>query len=362
VCKECRSPYPEEGVPFRCPECGEIYDFASSLLYAPINSSQSSLKGLTHFRNTFPLPAQAPLISLGEGNTPLMDLDLDGRTVYLKCEYLNPTGSFKDRGSVVLVSALAALGINEAVEDSSGNAGSSFAAYAARAGIKAKIFVPHYASGPKRAQIAAHGAEIICIEGSRSATAEAVLRAAEAGAVYASHVYLPHGLAGMATVAFEIVEQLGKVPGAIVLPVGHGSLLLGIFLGFKAMIEAGVIECIPSIVGVQAKACAPIWKAYSAGASNVEDVSEGATVAEGIRILHPLRVKAVLEAIEVSKGTIVAVDEEVILEGRDSLGKHGFYVEPTSAVVWPAMLDVLGELQDPVVTILTGSGLKTLHD
>jgi threonine synthase len=362
VCDGCGNPYPEERIPFRCPDCGEIYNFASSLLYAPISFSQSAPQGLTRFRNTFPLPAQAPLVCLGEGNTPLLDLDLEDRTIYLKCEYLNPTGSFKDRGSVVLVSVLAALGVNEAVEDSSGNAGSSFAAYAARAGIKAKIFVPHYASGPKREQIASYGAEIISIEGPRSATAEAVLREAEAGAVYASHVYLPHGLAGMATVAFEIVEQLGKTPGAIVLPVGHGSLLLGIFLGFKAMMEAGVVERIPSLVGVQAQACAPIWKAYSAGASDVEKVAEGTTVAEGIRILHPLRAKVVLEAIEVSKGMMVAVDEEVILEGRDSFGKCGFYVEPTSAVVWPAMQDVLGELKDPVVAILTGSGLKTFPD
>lgn len=361
ICTGCDRPYPDVGAPFRCSECGAIYRFKSSLLYAPTGSSQARFKGLTRFCNTFPLPPGAPLISLGEGNTPLIDLDFDGRTVFMKCEQLNPTGSFKDRGSVVMVSAMAALGIEAAVEDSSGNAGASFAAYAARAGIQAKVFVPHYASGPKQAQIEAYGAEVIRIEGPRSATAEAVMRAAEAGAVYASHVFLPHGMAGMATVAFEIIEQLGQVPGAIVLPVGHGSLLLGIFMGFKAMEEAGVVTHIPPLVGVQAKACAPIWGAYKAGYSEVADVAEGATVAEGIRILYPIRGADVLEAIAVSKGMMVGVDENAILEGAASLGRHGFFVEPTSAVVWPAMMKVLGEFNDPVVAILTGSGLKAYH-
>jgi len=256
------------------------------------------------------------------------------------------------------VSALAAVGIEGAVEDSSGNAGSSFAAYAARTGIKAQVFVPAYASGPKQAQIKAYGAEVVRIKGPRSAAAQAVLRAAEGGVVYASHVYLPHGLAGMATVAFEIVEQLGRSPGAVVLPVGHGSLLLGIFRGFQAMVEAGVIEDTPPLVGVQARACAPIWAAHTAGPLGL--VTEGETVAEGIRILHPLRRDAVLAAVGASGGRMVAVDEEAIIEGRNALSRRGFFVEPTSAVVWPALLYTLEELQDPVVVVLTGSGLKSL--
>ena len=207
VCVGCGHDYPLVEIPYRCPICGGIYDFPAPLIYAPDGLPYAGQRGLSRFQATIPLPPGAALISLGEGDTPLLDIDLEGRTVYLKCEYLNPTGSFKDRGSVALVSALAAVGVEGAVEDSSGNAGSSFAAYAARAGIRARVFVPACASGPKQAQIRAYGAEVVCIQGPRSAAAQAVLRVAEGGVVYASHVYLPHGLAGMATVAFENVEQ-----------------------------------------------------------------------------------------------------------------------------------------------------------
>jgi threonine synthase len=148
---------------------------------------------------------------------------------------LNPTGSFKDRGSAVLVSALKAAGVEEVVEDSSGNAGASLAAYAARAAIQARIYVPEYASGPKRLQISAFGAQVVQIPGPRSATAEAVQREAKEGIAYASHAYLPHGIAGIATIAFEIAEQLKGSPGTVITPVGHGTLLLGLHRGFHAM-------------------------------------------------------------------------------------------------------------------------------
>ena len=358
VCIECGRDYPLADIPYCCPTCGGIYDFSAPLLYAPDDPAHVGQRGLSRFQATIPLPPGATLISLGEGDTPLLDINLEGRTVYLKCEYLNPTGSFKDRGSVTLVSALATRGVEGVVEDSSGNAGSSLAAYAARAGIRAKVFVPAYASGPKQAQIRAYGAEVVGIQGPRSSAAQAVLQAAEGGVVYASHVYLPHGLAGMATVAFEIVEQLGRSPGAVMLPVGHGSLLLGMFRGFQAMVEAGVIEKPPPLIGVQARACAPIWAAHTA--SPLELVTEGETIAEGIRILHPLRMEAVLAAVEVSGGRMMAIDEEAIIDGRDDLSRRGFFVEPTSAVVWPALLSTLEDLQDPVVIVLTGSGFKSL--
>jgi threonine synthase len=315
---------------------------------------------MLRFQRTIALPPHTELLSLGEGDTPIIDLQIQGRKVYFKCEHLNPTGSFKDRGSVALVSALKAMGVEEAVEDSSGNAGASFAAYASRAGIRTRVFVPSYASGPKQAQIQAYGAEIIRVPGPRSKAAEAVRRAADAGAVYASHVYLPHGLAGMATIAFEIVEQLGRSPGAVILPVGHGSLLLGIYRGFEAMVKVGEIEAPPLLVGVQARACAPIWAAYSKGAMQTNSVMEGETVAEGIRILAPPRAEAVLNALGESGGRMVAVDEESIHDGRNALAKHGLYVEATSAVVWPALLLTLRDLKDPVVVIVTGSGYKNL--
>ena len=174
-----------------------------------------------------------PVLSLGEGNTPLISATAFGRDVYFKCEYANPSGSFKDRGSATLSPSCYSRGVSEAIEDSSGNAGASFAAYAARAGIKARVYVPEDASGPKRKQIEFYGAELVAVPGPRSNAAEAARRAAEGGMVYASHAYLPFNLPGYATCAYEIVEQLGQAPGAVILPAGQGGLLLGMGRGFQ---------------------------------------------------------------------------------------------------------------------------------
>lgn len=352
-CSNCGRDYPDEGFPYRCPVCHGHFDLAGPLRYQPLER-----QGLARYRTSLPLPDGAELVSLGEGRTPLVADELGDRQVWFKCEQLNPTGSFKDRGTAVLVSALLAAGIEQAVEDSSGNAGASFAAYAAQAGIRARVFVPDYAAGVKRAQIAAYGAELVRILGPRTETTNAVLREAESGAVYASHAYLPHGLAGMATLAFELVEQLGRAPAALVLPVGQGTLLLGAQLGFQALLEAGEIESIPRLIGVQAQACAPLWAVHVRGAAGLEWVREGETLAEGIRILRPVRGDAVLAAVERSQGGFVAVEEPQIAEGAVELARRGFLVEPTSAVVWAALQFVLDELPDPVVAVLTGSGFK----
>ena len=299
------------------------------------------------------------MVSLGEGGTPLIAVNYDRHKVYLKCEQHNPTGSFKDRGAAILVSSLRAAGVEEAVEDSSGNAGASLAAYAARCGLKVKIFVPSYASGPKRSQIAAYGAEIVEVPGPRTAASSAVLEEAARGIVYASHAYLPHGLAGIATMAHEIVEQLDKQPGAVVVPVGQGTLLLGLHMGFEAMKKAGVIARVPRLLGVQAAACAPISTAYVSGMGAVEEVQEGETQAEGIRILQPLHTIEVLQAVNDSHGEMLTVDEDEIAYGRDALGKLGFYVEPTSAVIWPGIAKAVETCEDPIVAVITGSGYKS---
>ena len=360
-CASCRRPYPEHGFPHICTQCGGVYEFDRPLTYQP-SQPAGPMAGLDRFRTTFPLEPEAPFITLGEGDTPLVPVEVDGRTVYFKCDFLNPTGSFKDRGTSVLLSWLKAQGASEVVEDSSGNAGASLAAYAARAGIEARLFVPDYASGPKRAQIDAYGAEVVRILGPRSAASEAVLRQVEAGAVYASHAHLPHGLAGMATLAFELFEQLGTAPGAVLAPVGQGTLLLGAHLGFEALQQAGLIETVPQWVAVQALACAPLWGVLQGGAAGLLWTKERPTVAEGIRILRPHRGDAILRVIGETRGRAVAVEEGEILEGRAELALRGFLVEPTSAVVWPALVRELPELADPVVVVLTGAGYKDMRD
>lgn len=358
-CTNCKRPYPDHGLPYKCPHCGGIFSLNGETTYDTAQVDQQD-SGLWKYRHTFGLPKDAPTVTLGEGNTPLVDGQALNKKLAFKLEYLNPSGSFKDRGTAPLASMLAARGVSEAVEDSSGNAGASFAAYAARAGVKARVFVPGYASGPKRLQIEAYGAQLERIDGPRSAAAEAVRAAAENGAIYASHAYLPFGLAGIATIAYELVEQLGAAPGSVIAPAGHGSLLLGIARGFSAMKAAGIIPNLPVLVGVQARACAPLWALSTQGAAGLAWVTEGETLAEGVRVRQPLRGDELLVAVSASRGRIVAVEEQEIAPARDALARAGLFVEPTSAIVWAALPQVAAELPEPVVLVLSGSGLKAL--
>ena len=260
-CNHCQSPYPNDHTPHRCPQCGGVYELNCQQNLS-LGQIDVDLPGIWRYKHTFCLPKNAPVVSLGEGNTPLVWCKAFERKVAFKLEFLNPTGSFKDRGTAPLVSFLRSRSISEAVEDSSGNAGASFAAYAAAFGIKARIFVPAYASGPKCTQIEAYEAEVIRVPGPRSKATEAVEQLANEGAVYASHAYMPHDIMGYATVAYELLEQLGEAPGTVITPVGQGSLLMGIGRGFETLQRVGLIECMPVLVGVQAAACAPLWAAF----------------------------------------------------------------------------------------------------
>jgi threonine synthase len=142
------------------------------------------------------------------------------------------------------------------------------------------------------------------------------------------------------------------------LPAGQGGFLLGITRGFEALRAAGEINQLPQIIGVQSEACAPLWAALHPGDNGGQVLEEGETLAEGIRISKPLREKQVLAGVISSKGWIEVVSEGDILPGRDMLAQEGFYVEPTSAVVWPALMHSLDQLNEPIVVVLTGSGLK----
>ncbi len=364
-CTNCHTPYPEVGAPYRCPKCRGLFDIPQ---LAWSSTLSPSLPGIWRYRETFGLPADAPTLSLGEGNTPLIWVDAppaarqvsngDFDQVALKCEYQNPSGSFKDRGEATLLSFLRARGVTQAVEDSSGNAGASFAAYAARAGVQARVYAPESASGPKLRQIAAYGAEVVTVAGPRSNAAEAAYKEAAQGMPYASHAYLPFNLPGYATLAYELFEQLGQAPGSVLIPAGQGGLLLGAARGFVALQQAGLIAALPRLIGVQARACAPLWALASYGAAGLMWVREAPTLAEGVRVKNPLRGDAVLQAVEASRGWMLAVDEDAIPPARDDLARRGFYVEPTSAIAWSALQQPGKPLLPPVVVVLTGSGLK----
>jgi threonine synthase len=313
-------------------------------------------QGVWRYRGWLPPSDQ---VTLGEPSTGLVQQQ--GRSgTFAKLEGGLPTGSFKDRGVAVTVGWLRARGVREIVVDSSGNAGASFAAYAARAGIYARVFVPADASPAKLLQVRAHGATIVTVPGSRSATGEAARKALdEAGpeVAYASHLWQPAFLAGTATFAYEVVEQLGRAPDAVVAPLGGGTLLLGVSLGFRRLHDAGMIERVPRLVGVQSVACAPLAAAFSAGEDDAESVEPGSTIAEGIRIAKPPRSREILAAIRASGGMIIEVTDDEIRGSLRTLLAEGVFAEPTSATAH-AGLAKAGDLGETVVIALTGHGLK----
>ncbi len=362
LCTTCGKEYPLDSRDWRC-ECGGLFDLRDQPTFdaARIDASQP---GLWRYRWSLPLdPAWEP-VTLGEGGTPLLPLDWQGREIHLKLESACPTGSFKDRGASVLVTVLRALGVECVVEDSSGNAGASMAAYSIRAGLTCEICVPDTAAGPKLAQIAAHGAEVIQIKGRREYASLAAWAAAAHGAFYASHIYNPFFLAGTETLAYELWEQLGhRAPAALVLPVGNGTLLLGAYRGFRRLYQAGLIARLPRLFAIQAEACAPIHRAFHNGQDVVGPVVPAPTAARAIAINQPARGGQILAAVRATEGTVLTVAEEEIERTRNQLAHQGFYVEETAAVAVAALTDLPEILplsaSEPVVVPLTGHGLKT---
>ncbi|MEA2145364.1 MAG: threonine synthase [Solirubrobacteraceae bacterium] len=342
-------------------------------------SAADGASGLWRYRDAIPVdPALGARLSMGEGLTPLIASGQDG--VSVKLEFLSPTGSFKDRGAVVLVARALARGAPSLVADSSGNAGSAIAAYAARAGLTCRVFVPEGTSAAKQAQIGAYGATLAVVPGDRTATAQRAWAAvAESGATYASHVYDPYFLQGTRTFAFEIWEQLATAPDALVIPAGNGTLLLGTWIGFSELHAAGLIARMPALVAVQSERCAPLAAAFARGADEPLTVAARPTAAEGIAIPRPARGAEMLAAIRASGGTVVAVPEAAIAPARRDLAARGLLVEPTAAAAWAALgiareLPALGPwagvesepwararsaLGGTVVVPLCGSGLKS---
>ena len=309
VCRSCGREFDVADLVWRCP-CGGLFDIGGPWQ-----------------------PMLDEAVTLGEGNTPIVR----SRTLpeaRFKLEFFSPTLSFKDRGAVVLASLAAQLGVGKAVVDSSGNAGTAAAAYFARAAIDCQVLVPASTSPEKLTQIAAHGAELTLVPGSRADTAAAAMQIADRpGVFYASHVYHPYFMHGVKTYGYEIWRQSGGVlPSAVLVPVGNGTLLLGCYLAFSELVAAGLAERMPALLAVQAAGCAPLASAWQGC-----DYPSAPTVAEGIAIAAPPRADQILAAVRASGGTIVTVDDDAVVAGRRTLAQgEGLFVEPTAAVCYAA--------------------------
>ena len=292
---------------------------------------------------------------LGEVPTPLVELP-PGSGVWLKCDHLMPTGSFKDRGAVVLAALALELHASRIITDSSGNAAAAIAAHAARVQIPCEVFIPEQASAGKVRQAEGYGAKIRLVPGGRpGAQAAAQQVSSHDGVLYASHAANPHFHHGVKTWAHEVRGQLGAVPGTVVVPVGSGSLLLGIAIGFRELLVSGVMTTMPRLVAVQSAACAPLTGQPPGAADPARH-----PVAEGIAVPRPARLRQLRQEVARSGGEVVVVDDRQILQAHRELARNGFYVEPTSAVAWAGWreLAAAGPPRGHTVIALTGSGLK----
>ena len=349
---------------WRC-ECGGHFELGGLTPRFSKGEITREERTIWRYRAALRLPESAPKVTLGEEWTPLVDEAIHGFPVQFKLEFLMPTASFKDRGAAVLVSFLKHLGVKEVVEDSSGNAAASLAAYCAQAGIRARIFVPSYASPGKLRQIEAYGAELVPVPGSRADAARAAEEAAKAGSYYASHYWNPFVLEGLKTLAYELAEQLDwRAPDNLVFPSGQGTFLLGTYYGFRDLLKARLVEKLPQLFAVQAEACAPIAIAFQQGLEEPTEIESRETIAEGVRIAKPIHGAQVLAAIRETGGAALAVTEEEIKRAHDELAHRGLLVEPTSAVAVAGLRRLIeqGVIKPGELTVvpLTGSGLKAL--
>jgi threonine synthase len=360
---------------YRCPGCGRLWKAdrplwrcacGSHLNLAPgpglargeIAANEASL-----WRYAAALALRGPpRISLGEGWTPLVTRNWRGVGVRFKLESQMPTGSFKDRGTAVMINHLLEVGVGPIHEDSSGNAGASIATYAAAAEIPCRIYVPAAAPRGKLVQIAVSGADVRMVPGSRQDVTEAAL-GASGDSFYASHNWHPYFIEGTKTLAFELWEQLRfRTPDNILVPTGYGSNILGLERGFDELERSGETTARPRLFAIQAANCAAFAAAWEAGEDRFVPFAALPTIADGIATPRPVRMAEVLRAVRRSQGSVVTVGEEEIAPALSALGRLGLFVEPTAATAAAALTRLLrdGTIRPDQTTIvvLTGTGLK----
>ncbi|MFQ5847526.1 MAG: threonine synthase [Candidatus Methylomirabilales bacterium] len=320
-------------------------------------------RGVIHeYRDFLPVTEKTPVITLHEGNTPLIRADRLRETLdapvelFVKYEGANPTGSFKDRGMTVALSKALEEGATAVICASTGNTSASAAAYAARAGCRAVVVVPkgNVALG-KLSQAVMHGALLIELEGNFDEALEIVKGVSEKFPVALVNSVNPFRIEGQKTAAFEVCEQLGTTPDFVFIPVGNAGNISAYWKGFREYREAGKVSGLPRMMGWQAEGAAPLVRGRV--------VKHPETVASAIRIGNPANWKPALAAVEESQGEIGTVsDAEILSAYRQVAELEGVYCEPASAAAVAGLIKTHRDRKIPpgarVVCILTGHGLK----
>ena len=318
---------------------------------------------IARYRDRLPVGEGTPIITLGEGSTPLVFAprlsERIGGRVFIKCEGLNPTGSFKDRGMTVAVSKAVERGADGLICASTGNTSASAAAYAARAGIRCAVILPagKIASG-KLVQAIAHGARIVSIDGNFDDALRIVCELGDKGEFTIVNSINHDRIAGQKTAAFEVVDELGEAPDVHILPLGNAGNLTAYAAGYSEYRQLGEARILPRMIGIQAENAAPIFHRCV--------IERPETVASAIRIGNPASWEAAQRAIDESHGAVEIVTDEEILQAQSWLARmEGIFVEPASAAPIAGLVKLTkakrSDLISENVTIVctcTGHGLK----
>ncbi|MDW8066886.1 MAG: threonine synthase [Aquificaceae bacterium] len=320
-------------------------------------------RGIIHkYREFLPVEDSTPVITLCEGNTPLIYAENLARTIgfkgdlFLKYEGLNPTGSFKDRGMTMAISKAVEAGKKAVICASTGNTSASAAAYAAKAGLKAFVLLPKGAVAlGKLSQAVMYGAKVIAIQGNFDDALYIVRKIGETMPVEIVNSVNPYRIEGQKTGAFEICDALGRSPDYHFIPVGNAGNITAYWKGYKDYKRAGKIESLPRMMGWQAEGAAPIVKGYP--------IKNPQTIATAIKIGNPYSWQPALQAVHESKGLIDAVSDEEILHAYKLVAStEGIFCEPASAASVAGLIKLTREGffkgKEVVVCILTGNGLK----
>ncbi|MGO9642786.1 MAG: threonine synthase [Candidatus Acidiferrales bacterium] len=385
----CGATYSIEEALVVCARCGGLLEVELHVLPEPVRRLLPSVwaerrvsldpadtSGVWRYRELLPISADAPLVTLREGNTPLYEAPRAARycgldQIWLKHQGANPTGSFKDTGMTLAVTHAVRLGARMLACASTGNTAASLAAYAARAGVRAVILVPHgQVSSAKLAQSLDYGASVLELEGNFDTAMRVVRELAEDGSLYLVNSVNPMRVEGQKTVAIELMEQCGwRVPDYVVVPGGNLGNISALGKGFLEMLRWGLIDRLPQFAVIQAEGAAPFAHLLAARQRNtsaeIEPVADPRTLATAIRIGAPVSWKRGLRVLAETGGTSITVSEQEIADAKAILGRDGIGCEPASATTIAGIrkLAADGRIRkgETVVAVLTGHLLKDVE-
>ena len=378
-CSGCKAKYPHRKVHTYCPDCQSplLARYSLETVRAHLDRAAflSRHGGMWRWYELLPVLDPKYFIFLGEGDTPLLHLPHLGRelgltNLFVKDESQNPTGTFKARGLAAAVSKAKELGIGKVIIPTAGNAGGAMAAYAARAGIEALIYMPNDTPRANIEESRMAGAQVVLVEGLISdAAGMAGVKALEEGWFDLSTFKEPYRVEGKKVMGYELAEAFAwTLPDVIIYPTGGGTGLVGMWKAFAELEALGWLEAKkkPRMVAVQAEGCAPVVRAFEEKAAFCDFWINAHTLASGLRVPKSFADMLILESLYESQGTALAVSDEAIIEAQHQLGRmEGIFAAPEGAATLAALKKLVRQKwvapDERIILFNTGSGLKYLE-